>query len=156
MLQVDMDILYAATYLHDLGAFPPYQQPKIDHAVRSVEICPEILEKVHGPIAKIHQIQQVIRYHMFSTSLPELTGEKFPSEVWVFRDADILEFLGFIGISRLLAVAGLDDWVPTKESASALIHKFQHDLPPLLHFNSAQRLGQVRIQEIDRYFTIRS
>jgi len=43
---VDHDCLYAAAFLHDLGAVEPYREEGIDHTERSIQAAPTILGEV--------------------------------------------------------------------------------------------------------------
>jgi hypothetical protein len=36
--------------------------------------------------------------------------------VVIFHDADTLDFMGAIGVTRLLSIVGLDDWTPGLET----------------------------------------
>ena len=45
-LFVDEDVLFAAAYLHDVGAVDPYRREGVDHSERSAGVAPVVLEQV--------------------------------------------------------------------------------------------------------------
>lgn len=90
---IDEDVLFAAAFLHDLGGLAPYEKPGVDHAVRSAEIAGPILEKMNFPMEKLTQVQEIILGHGYYNPA---TGSDVSK---LFRDADILDFLGSIGWS---------------------------------------------------------
>lgn len=142
---VDEEALLAAAYLHDLGALGPHRQPGIDHAERSVQLLEEVLGPTDFPEVKLPLVQEIILGHTFHIPVTESV------EVKVFHDADILDFMGYIGVTRLLAIVGLDNWTPDLPAAIALIRRFTGQLPPLLLTPPAQRIGAVRLEEMRVY-----
>ncbi|MGE5506953.1 MAG: HD domain-containing protein, partial [Chitinophagales bacterium] len=88
---LDEEALFAAARLHDTGAFAPYRRPRCDHALRSVEVAPDLLAGAGFPMEKVALVQEIIRGHMFD-------AEPGPSrEAVFFHDADTLDFLGAVG-----------------------------------------------------------
>lgn len=143
--EVDEEALLAAAYLHDLGALGPHRQPGVDHAARSVQLLEAVLGPTDFPRAKLPLVQEIILGHTFHIPATESVAVK------VFHDADILDFMGYIGVTRLLAIVGLDDWAPDLPAAVALIRRFTGQLPPLLLTPPAQRIGAVRLAEMQAY-----
>ena len=72
-------------------------------------------------------------------------------EAIIFHDADVLDFMGAIGVTRLLSIVGLDDWTPDLKSAIELIQRFSRDLPGKLHTPQARQMGKVRQAEMETY-----
>ena len=138
----DEESVFAAAHLHDLGALAPYQVPGVDHAERSAGLAGEILARIRFPQEKALLVGEIIRHHMFSA-----TPGSHPEAV-LFRDADILDFLGAVGVARLLAVAGLDDWTPTPRAAIDLIGRFSRELPEKVMTPQAKRIALVRQAEM--------
>ncbi|TFG29747.1 MAG: HD domain-containing protein [Promethearchaeota archaeon] len=137
-INVDQDAIFAAAYLHDMGAFEPYRQEKIDHADSSVEGCEDVLKSIGFPDEKILSVKDMIKTHMYYA---EPSNKK---ESIIFRDADILDFLGIIGITRILSIIGIDDWTPDSKSAIKLIKSFQKNLPEKLSTDLAKEIGKTR------------
>ena len=64
-LTVDEDVLFAAAFLHDSGAIPPFAKEGVDHAVRSAELAEPLLRKAGFPMAKYPAVKAAILGHMF-------------------------------------------------------------------------------------------
>ncbi len=144
-IDVDQDALFAAAYLHDIGAFEPYRRPEIDHAVRSIQLVEEILTPMDFPAEKIPIVKDIIRGHMFY-EIPPSNIESI-----IFHDADVLDFMGIIGVTRLLSIVGISDWAPDLRSAVELIKRFIKELPEKLHTNQARKIGEIRQKEMEIY-----
>jgi len=144
---VERDALFAAAYLHDLGAFAPYRQAGVDHAERSAQVAEELADAAGFPKDRIALVQAVVRGHMFSA-----TPDERPEAV-LFHDADTLEFLGAVGVARILAIVGLDDWTPDLASAVRLLERFARELPACLVTAPARELGAQRVAEMNAFLT---
>ena len=142
-VEVDNDALYAAAYLHDIGAFKPYRQKGKDHSDVAIENCDEILGSTDFPSNKIPLVKDIIKSHMFHVKPKDNIESK------IFHDADTLDFMGTIGITRILSIVGKEDWTPDLESAIKLIQKFSKELPQSLVTKKAQEIGQVRKNEME-------
>ena len=142
-LDIDEDVLYAAAYLHDIGAFKPYSQEGKDHADVAIDNCNDILKSIEFPNEKIASVKDAIKSHMFHVK-PE---ENIESQI--FHDADTLDFMGTIGIARILSIVGIDDWTPDLKSAIKLIERFSKELPQSLVTEKAKEIGQIRKKEMD-------
>lgn len=144
-VNVDEEAIYASAYLHDIGAFEPYRQEGKDHSDVAIENCDEILNSIEFPLEKISLVEEIIKSHMFYAK----PGESFESKI--FHDADTLDFMGIIGITRLLSIVGKADWTPNLKSAIDLIEKFSKDLPSNLYTEPAKKMGIVRQKEMIEY-----
>lgn len=139
---VDKDSLTAASWLHDMGAFPQFRVKNMDHADRSIQLVEDILQNYEFPSEKIIGVKDIIAGHMYYRE---------PSsriEAQIFHDADVLDFMGYIGITRLLAIVGVSDWTPDVKSALKLIEQFTGELPEKLNTPLAQELGETRKAEM--------
>jgi len=139
---VDLDCLLAAAYLHDIGAFQPYKIIGIDHAERSVDVAETILISANFPKEKIPIVQDIIMGHMFYAKPTER------NEAIIFHDADTLEFMGSVGVARILSIIGLDDWTPDTRSSIKLIEQFSIELPEKLYTPKAKEIGEQRRLEM--------
>ncbi len=141
-LELNEDALFAAAYLHDIGAFPPYKMEGTDHAEISTIHYSGLLHEIGFPKESISLVGEIIKGHMFY-SKPTHTPESR-----IFHDADTLDFMGTIGIARILSIVGIDDWTPDLKAAIALIEKFTKDLPRSLHYSSSKIMGKERLFEM--------
>jgi hypothetical protein len=96
---LDDDVLFAAAYLHDVAAFPPWDREKegIDHADEGAHVVDTVLKNTGFPMAKIDAVRDAIRTHMFNR---KPTG----AEAVYLHDADALDWLGAIGVARVMAL----------------------------------------------------
>ena len=142
---VDEESLFAAACLHDIGALEVYRAEKVDHAERSVELAPVILKGFGFPYERIPLVGSIIKGHMFY-SKPEANPESV-----FFHDADVLDFMGVVGITRILSIVGIDDWTPDLHSAAALLKKFTEELPGTLQSSQARDIAAVRKGEMIQF-----
>jgi len=94
---VDMDIIQAATLLHDIARVKEDNDPtgKTDHAILSAKMAAPILIEAGFPEEKIKHIQECIVSHRYRTG-----NEPKTMEAKILFDADKLDTLGAIGIAR--------------------------------------------------------
>lgn len=144
-MQLDEEAALAAAYLHDLGALGEYRQPGVDHAERSVQLLEEMLIPCGFPADKLPLVKTIVLGHTFDVCPTE------PAEAMCFHDADILDFMGYIGVTRILSIAGKENWTPDVRSAIALLQRFTQQIPPLLVTPTAQRIGALRLVEMQAY-----
>ncbi|MFL5814523.1 MAG: HD domain-containing protein [Bdellovibrionia bacterium] len=97
-LSVDSDVLFASAFLHDVGGLAPFEQAGVDHAVRSVQVIEPLLSSWGFPKEKWSQVKEMILGHTYYGPKPS------SPQALAFRDADILDFLGDIGVARILAI----------------------------------------------------
>jgi HD superfamily phosphodiesterase len=110
-----------------------------------VQVADEILADAGFPADRAPLVKEIIRGHMFY-------ADPSPrAEVVLFHDADTLDFMGAIGIARLLSIVGLDDWAPDVKSAIGLIERFSRELPGKLYTAAAKGMGQIRQAEMATY-----
>ncbi len=98
-LGADMRVLGAAALLHDVGR--AYEKEKrVSHSILSGEMSVEILREVGYSDEEIEKVNVAIRTHRFSEKLSptSLEGE-------ILSDADKLDAIGAIGITRAIAQA---------------------------------------------------
>jgi len=96
---IDDDVLFAAAYLHDVAAFAPWDREKegIDHADEGARVVDTILTGTGFPVAKIDAVRNAIRTHMFDRT-------PVGPEALYLHDADALDWLGAIGVARVIAL----------------------------------------------------
>ena len=142
---VDDDALYAAAYLHDMGGIPPYALPGVDHGDRSVQLVDSVLRDAGFPMEKAALVKEIIDHHQYYRPPDTLTVAV------LFRDADILDFLGAIDIARILSLTAREKFTPDLPHAVAVIRQNMLEMPARLQSATAKREAQHRVQEMQRF-----
>ena len=149
-LTYDEDVVYAAVFLHDLGVFishRPEDQATLkswDHVAYVIAKAPAILTKAGFTLTKIPAVLEVIRTHQ-----PHDTPTTL--EATIARDADILEQLGAIGITRTLAKLGSDTRFHTFTDALNALKRQLATLPAKLILEPSKALAAPRIQILQSF-----
>jgi len=94
---LDEDVLYAASYLHDMAAFPPWEDVKVDHSDVGARLVDTVLKGTGFPMGKIEAVRGAIRTHMYYR-------DPVGPEALYLHDADALDWLGAIGVARIIAL----------------------------------------------------
>lgn len=145
-LSIDKDVIFATAFLHDIGAIEPHKKPDIDHSIRSIEIAEPLLSTVGFPMQKWYMVKDAILGHMYYAELSQYSEGK------LFHDADALDFLGDIGIVRIVSITERHQWAPTLPSAFNTLYQFQTDLLNKLITPSGKKIAALRIQEMNHFF----
>ena len=98
-LPYDAHVMELAAYMHDWGAFPVYFQKDVEHAVRSRQVVEsDVLP--HLPLTADQKaiLLESIELHDYRDMRPTKSNEAL-----LLRKADMLEFLGAIGLAREFA-----------------------------------------------------
>ena len=86
--EIDSDALYAAAYLHDIGAFEPYSQKGKDHSDVAIENCDKILKSINFPVDK---------NQLVSLNISRLGGqykERLASDIFKLTNLQDLSLIG--------------------------------------------------------------
>lgn len=145
-VDVDEDALYAAAYLHDIGAIEGYAKPGVEHMARALELIDPILEEAGFPMAKAPLVHKIVGNHMYFSDPAGL-----PPEALYFRDADTLDFLGAIGVARIFALTGKHRWAPDVAGAEATVRKNFAELPGKLATPQGRSAGEARVAEMKSF-----
>jgi HD superfamily phosphodiesterase len=95
----DSHVMQLATYMHDWGAFPSYIQKDVEHAIRSRQVVEaEILPHLDLTSTQKVILLEAIELHDYRDMRPTQSYEAL-----LLREADMLEFLGMIGMAREFA-----------------------------------------------------
>jgi len=95
----DLHIMELATYMHDWGAFPKYLQKDVEHAVRSRQVVESaILPYLDLTADQKDTLLETIELHDYRDMRPTKSNEAL-----LLREADMLEFLGMLGMAREFA-----------------------------------------------------
>ena len=130
---VDDDVLFAAAYLHDIAGFEPWEDKDLshDHSDVGAAKLADVLLPLGFPAAKIDAVREATRTHMYyrKATLPEAI---------YLHDADALDWLGAIGVARIIATVEHGDppaakpdpfAAPDLPAAIALIEQNLKDAP---------------------------
>ncbi|GLX78572.1 phosphohydrolase [Thalassotalea insulae] len=141
----DSEVVFAAAFLHDLGVFPPYQIDDAEHSQTAVDNIESILLSVGFPMEKIPAVNALILGHMFYS---EPGKDKLAQ---AFHDADTLDFLGTIGITRILSMTTRHRWAEGLTGALNTIERFHTQLPAKLKLTASKKLAQQRVNRAERF-----
>ena len=142
-LRVDTDVLFAAAFLHDMAAFMPCVDTKLEHGECAAQQTGAILRAAGFPMEKLAAVEAAERGHMYYSN----PGKQ--PEAIVLHDADSLDFLGDIGAARMISLTGATAESFAREVKT--LHSFVHDIPPRLITKTAQAMGTVRAAELERF-----
>jgi uncharacterized protein len=145
--EYDDEIVFAATWIHDLGVFTGHRPQDLDQLARwdhlpyTIARGRELLAGWGFPLSKLDAVAEVIRTHQ--------PGEEPHSmESILVRDADILEQLGAVGAMRAIAKIGRDSRFPTFSSVVPVLQRAVDQLPSLLRTGNAQQLAAPRVEAL--------
>lgn len=144
-LTVDDDALYAAAYLHDMGGIPPYAVPGVDHGDRSIQLVDSVLRDAGFPMEKSALVKEIIDHHQYYRPPDTLRVAV------LFRDADILDFMGAIDVARIISLTSREKFTPDLPHAVAVIKQQMTEMPKLLVSDAAKREGEKREREMQQY-----
>jgi uncharacterized protein len=111
---LDDDVLYAAAYLHDIAAFAPWENTKVDHSDVGAEVVDSVLKGTGFPMEKVDAVRGVIRTHMYYR-------DPVGAEALYLHDADALDWLGAIGVARIMALVDPKGGKPDGPRAAAML-----------------------------------
>lgn len=103
---LDDDVIFAAAYLHDMGAFPTWAEPKKDHSDTGAAKIDIVLSDTDFPKSKLERVREAIQTHMYYR-------DPVSPEARYLHDADALDWLGAIGVARMLELVDPNGGVPT-------------------------------------------
>jgi uncharacterized protein len=142
-LKVDDDVLFAAVFLHDMAAFQPCADTKVEHGDCAAIESEAILRSAGFPMQKYPAVAAAERGHMYYRD----PGTR--PEAIVLHDADSLDFLGAIGAARMLSLTGSTrpDFAPAVKS----LRSFLNDIPPKLVTRTARSMAAARVAELRQF-----
>lgn len=142
-LKIDTDVLFAAAFLHDMSAFMPCQNSKMEHGACAATQAQTMLEGTGFPMQKLAAVQQAERGHMFYSN----PGSN-PTAI-ALHDADSLDFLGDIGVARIISLTGAK--APSFAPAVKTLRGFLKDIPPRLITQTAKQIGADRVAQLKAF-----
>jgi HD superfamily phosphodiesterase len=119
---LDDDVLFAAAYLHDMAAFKPWENEKLDHSDVGAGLVDTVLKGTGFPMAKIDAVRGAIRTHMYYR-------DPVGPEALYLHDADALDWLGAIGVARIMALVDPNGGEPDGPKAVKMLEDNLKDVP---------------------------
>ena len=144
-IAVDTEALYAAAYLHDMGGLPPYAVPGVDHGDRSIQLVDSVLRDAGFPMEKAPLVKEIIDHHQYYRPPDTL------AVAILFRDADILDFMGTIDVARIVSLTTREQFTPDLSPAIEVIRRHMAEMPGRLQTAAAKREGQHRVAEMQQF-----
>ncbi len=145
-IDIDQDVLFAAAFLHDLGGLGTFEKEGVDHAVRSAELIEPMLLNWGFPMEKWPEVKEVVLGHTYYTKTP--SGKLAQA----FRDADVLDFLGTLGVARILAItqeSGTSDL--TLKPTVDILKSFSKTMADKCSLEACREMAKPRQQELDQF-----
>lgn len=141
---IDDDVLYAAAFLHDMAAFPPWANEKLDHADEAARLVDGILKGTGFPMAKIDAVRGAIRTHMFDR-------DPVGPEAIYLHDADALDWLGAVGVARILALVDPNGGKPTGPQVIPMLEQNLSAVPARVISPAGRALAPGRRAELEHF-----
>jgi len=140
-LPYDSDALQLAAYLHDWGAFDCYAQKGVDHALRSRQVAEtQILPYMDLGTEVKNIILEAIELHDYRDKRTPQSNEAL-----LLREADMLEFLGVIGMARDFARGPRDVAACTRRILGR-----RADIQDRFTLRGAQEIARVRLEHMQQ------
>src|SRR5215208_3688419 len=137
----DIHIMELAAYMHDWGAFPKYMQKGVEHAIRSRQVVEaEILPCLDLASSQKDILLETIELHDYRDMRPTQSNEAL-----LLREADMLEFLGMIGMARDFARGPRN-----VETCYKRILSRRDDIQGRFTIPGAQEIARVRFERMEQ------
>jgi len=146
-LEIDLDVLFAAAFLHDMGAFEPYSERGSDHSQVAADSMAEVLEATGFPMEKLPLVQGAALAHMYYSAVPD------EPHAQLLHDADTLNFLGAIGITRIISLTTREGMATDLPTAIATLDNMSQQLPASLVLETSKRMGEQRSSEMHAFIS---
>jgi uncharacterized protein len=145
-LSYDAEILRIAALLHDVGLYKAYAfREAPDHARRSADVAERILKDGDFPPQATRAVLDAIVHH------PPGAPPAGSTEAALLKDAVALDYLGAIGLSRILAMVSTEQDIPDMPAALWHAESLRRRVPSLLVFESSRGIARERIIEMDDF-----
>ena len=143
-VKLDDDVMFAAAYLHDMGAFAPWTNTTQDHADISAKEFETVLKGTDFPMAKLEAVRQVILTHMF---MRDPSGK----EAVYMHDADALEWLGAVGAARMFAIVDTAGGAPAGPDMAKAVEYNLKTVPDHVFSPAGKALLPARKAELESF-----
>jgi hypothetical protein len=143
---IDDDVLYAAAYLHDMAAFPPWEDVKVDHSDVGARLVDTVLKGTGFPMEKIDAVRGAIRTHMYYR-------DPVGAEALYLHDADALDWLGAIGVARIMALVDPHGGNPDAPKAVAMLTDNLNKVPSRVLSPAGRTRVPERKTELEKFLS---
>jgi HD superfamily phosphodiesterase len=144
--ELDDDVLYAAAYLHDMAAFPPWEDLKVDHSDVGARLVDTVLKGTGFPMEKIDAVRGAIRTHMYYR-------DPVGPEALYLHDADALDWLGAIGVARIMALVDPHGGNPDAPKAVAMLTDNLNKVPSRVLSPAGRARVPERKAELEKFLS---
>jgi len=145
-LSYDAEILRIAALLHDVGLYKAYAfREAPDHARRSADVAERILKDGDFPPQATRAVIEAIVHH------PPGATPAASTEAALLKDAVALDYLGAIGLSRILAMVATEEDIPDIPAALWHAESLRRKIPGLLVFDASRAVARERIIETEDF-----
>jgi uncharacterized protein len=136
-LTYNSEAVWIAVHLHDWGAYPAWAEKDVDHAVRSRQVADVFLTQngCHAELKAL--VLECIEFH-------HAGGDPLSLEAILLREADILDFLGVVGVLRDFSKNARD-----LRKAFSITQGRWKRLPGLLSLPKAKEMAERRVAEME-------
>jgi hypothetical protein len=141
---LDDDVMFAAAYLHDMAAFPPWEKEKLDHSDVAADIVDTVLKGTGFPMAKIDAVRGAIRAHMYYR-------DPVGPEALYLHDADALDWLGAIGVARIMALVDPNGGNPDGPKAVNMLADNLKNVPARVLSPAGRAMVPPRKNELEQF-----
>lgn len=143
-VKVDDDVLYAASYLHDVAAFAPFAKANVDHQDEAASIVASLLEGTGFPMAKIEAVRGAIRTHMYGR-------DPVGAEAIYLHDADALDWLGAIGVARIISLVDPNGGSPDGPTVVKRLESNLANVPSRVVSKAGKAKTPERVRELEEF-----
>ncbi len=145
-ISYDPEILRVAALLHDVGLYKAYaMREPAEHAKRSAAVAQRILNDADFPPQATRTVIEAIEAH--PPGAPPNPG----AEATLLKDAVALDYLGAVGLARVLAMVGTEDDVQGIRAAVWHAESLRRQIPDLLVLETSKEIARQRAAETDRF-----
>ncbi len=155
----DLDVVKAASLLHDIARAMEDEGKIEDHAVEGAKMARKVLDEVNFPKEKIDMVIHCIEVHRFRKGVK---AENL--EAKILQDADRLDIIGAIGIARVFSRGGWENMpihdpsIPPKErydgrSLTSVNHIYEKNLKvkDTLNTSTAKQIAEGRHKFVEQF-----
>lgn len=142
---LDDDVVFATAYLHDIAAFPPWggNEPP-DHSDVGADVVGTVLKGTGFPMDKLEAVRAAIRTHMYYR-------DPVGPEATYIHDADALDWLGAIGVERIIALADPNGGDPDGPKVVHMLEDNLKNVPGRVVSPAGRALAGPRAAELREY-----